>query len=162
MERTIEIKGRTGRFDVPSFLWTENENLLLRFKVTETRVGRFYAVISCGKQKKSVSLGKSMSVEISPEFIRDGGYQPVEVSLEFRNQTGTAVITKYDIEPLYIEQLDEGTCMVAWMQAIEKKIAAITKEQELQGSVLDGIPAAIEQAKKEAIIHCVGGDPLMV
>ena len=156
MIRTIHIKGLTGRFDVPSFLWTENETLTLKFDVAEKRVGRYVAVVICGAQKKTVYLGRDMSVELSPEFIQKGEYQPLTILLEFRPPKGTRAIIGNDpynggfcIEPLKIERVNENTCAIAWMQKLEGDFEALSKrlkmvEDKLKEFEDEGVPLLTE------------------
>lgn len=174
MNRILKFTGKTGRWDVPSFLWTENDTLSITFDIRETRVGIFYATIRCGKRIMEISLAKYMTVEIPSDFIKNGDYEPLNISLEFRSASGNAVIVSSDpkrggyfVEPLYIERMDESTTAIAWMQDVEKKIeqtnekvaetnALLQKQQEQ----LDGVPALIKTAVDESIVYLTNGDPL--
>lgn len=174
MNRKLTIKGTTGRYDVPSFVWSENENLSITFDIHETRVGRFYAVIRCGKRIMELSLAKYQTVEIPAEFIKAGEFEPLNISLEFLNASGNAVIVPSDpkrggyfIEPLYFRRVEESTTAIAWLQNIESKIAEINaKLEETNKSVaeckaeLDGVPALIKTAVDESIVYLTNGDPL--
>lgn len=156
MIRRIKIKGRTGRFDVPSFLWTENETLTLKLDVEEKRVGRYVAVVRCGEQRKTVYLNAEMTVELSPEFIQKGEYQPLTVLLELRNAQGTRVLIPSDpekggfcIEPLKIERMGENTCAVTWMQKLEGELGALRTRVEKTENKLkefedEGVPLLAE------------------
>lgn len=174
MNRTLKFTGRTGRWDVPSFLWTENEPLSITFDIQETRVGRFYAAIRCGKRIMEISLAKYMTVEIPSEFIKNGDYEPLNISLEFRNASGNAIIVPSDpkrggyfIEPLYIERVDEITTAIAWLQDVEKKIAEVkasleetnVKIEECKEGI-ENVPAQIKAAVDDMGLHLVNGDPL--
>ena len=174
MNRKLTIKGTTGRYDVPSFVWTENENLSITFDIRETRAGRFYAVIRCGNRIKEISLAKYQTVEIPAEFIQKGGFEPLNISLEFRNASGTAVIVPSDpkrggyfIEPLYFRRVEETTTAIAWLQDIESKIEQTNAKvvetntllQKQQGQ-LDGVPELIKTAVDGAIVYLTNGDPL--
>lgn len=174
MNRKLTIIGTTGRFDVPSFVWTENENLSITFDILETRAGRFYAVIRCGNRIKEISLAKYQTVEIPAEFIQKGGFEPLNISLEFRNASGTAVIIPSDpkrggyfIEPLYFKRAEDCTVAISWLQDVERKIADTnarideTNEKVLaQQTKLDGVPAQIKESVNEAIVYLTNGDPL--
>lgn len=156
MTRTIHIKGLTGRFDVPSFLWTENETLTLKFDVAEKRIGRYIVVVICGEQRKTVYLGRDMSAELSPEFIQKGEYQPLTILLEFRPPKWTRAMIGNDpsnggfcIEPLKIERVNENTCAVAWMQKLEGDFEALSKrlktvEDKLKEFEDEGVPLLVE------------------
>ena len=174
MNRKLTIKGTTGRYDVPSFVWTENENLSITFDIRETRAGRFYAVIRCGNRIKEISLAKYQTVEIPAEFIQKGGFEPLNISLEFRNASGTAVIVPSDpkrggyfIEPLYFRRVEETTTAIAWVQDIESKIKQtnakveeITALLQKQQGQIDGVPEQIQKEVNEAIFFLTNGDPL--
>ena len=174
MNRKLTIKGTTGRYDVPSFVWSENENLSITFDIHETRVGRFYAVIRCGKRIMEVSLAKHQTVEIPAEFIKNGDFEPLNISLEFLNASGTAVIVPSDpkrggyfIEPLYFRRVEETTTAIAWLQDVESKLAAtnaridetnaLLQQQQAQ---LGSVPAQIKESVNEAIVYLTNGDPL--
>lgn len=168
MLRTINIKGYTGRFDVPSFPWTENENLAVKFNVNETRFGRYIVIVKCGDMRLTQMLNpKEMTVTITPDFIKQGGYNPVEFLLEFRNPVGDKVIIPNDpkkngffIEPLYITRVEGNTTGLAWLTKIETTLAEVTAKLNEHGATLDGVPALIEQAKKDAILSATGYDPM--
>lgn len=137
MIRIIKVKGRTGRFDTPSFLWTENETLTLKFEIAEARVGRYVAVVQCGTQKKTVYFSKNTTIDVLPEFIQKGEFNPVSVLLEFRTTQGDRVIISNDpakggffIEPLYIERVEGNTTAIAWLTKIESELAELRTRQE--------------------------------
>ncbi len=161
MIRTIKVKGRTGRFDSPSFLWTENETLTIEFEIAESRVGRYVAVVTCGTQKKTVYLSNDTTVDISPEFIQEGEFNPVSVLLEFRNKQGDRVIIPNDpakggffIEPLYIERVTENTTAIGWLTKIETALAELRARQDetekkLQQFEDEGVPLLAENEEGE-------------
>lgn len=174
MNRKLTIKGTTGRYDVPSFVWSENETLSITFDIHETRVGRFYAVIRCGKRIMELSLAKYQTVEIPAEFIKNGGFEPLNISLEFWNASGNAVIIPSDpkrggyfIEPLYFRRVEETTTAIAWLQDIESKIEQTNAKVEetntllqKQQEQLDGVPALIKTAVDKSIVYLTNGDLL--
>jgi hypothetical protein len=113
-------------------------------------------------------------VEIPAEFIQKGGFEPLNISLEFRNASGTAVIIPSDpkrggyfIEPLYFRRVEETTTAIAWLQDVESKLNAtnaridetnaLLQQQQAQ---LDSVPATIKTAVDEAIVYLTNGDPL--
>ena len=163
MRRIIKVKGLTGRLDVPSFLWAENETLTLVFDIEEKRTGRYVATVLCGEQRKTVYLGRDMSVEIPPQFIKDGGYQPLAILLEYRNQSCDSVIISGDptnggfaIEPLKIERMNENTYMLAFLQALEKEMKALGSrmsavETKLEQFEDEGVPLLAEEENEEII-----------
>lgn len=178
MNRKLTIKGTTGRYDVPSFVWSENETLSITFDIHETREGRFYAVIRCGNRIMELSVRKNQTVEIPAEFIKNGNFEPLSISLEFLNANGTAVIIPSDpkrggyfIEPLYFRRVEETTTAVAWLQDIERKIeeinARMTEHTEKVNAEIeecktgiDNVPAQIKAAMDETIIYLTNGDLL--
>lgn len=168
MLRTINLKGRTGRFDVSSFPWTENETLVVKFNVNENRFGRYIVIVKCGGMKKTVMLDhKEMTVTIPPDFIKNGNYDPVYFLLEFRNASGDMVVIPNDpkkngffIEPLYITRVAENTTAMAWLQKIEAEINSIKEVMEQHGTSIDGMPDLIEKAKRDAVLEATGYDPM--
>jgi hypothetical protein len=120
------------------------------------------------------SLKKYQTVEIPAEFIKNGGFEPLNISLEFWNESGTAVIVPCDpkrggyfIEPLYFKRAEDCTVAISWLQDVERKIADTnarideTNEKVLaQQTQLDGVPAQIKESVNEAIVYLTNGDPL--
>ena len=163
MIKTIKLKGLTGRFTAPSFLWTENEPLTIKFDINEHRVGRYVCVVNCGEQKKTVYLGKDLSVDISPDFIKDGGFNPIYVLLEFRNAYGDKVIIPnnparggFFIEPLYVERVTENTTFQAWASKLEAQLEALhNRFVELSEKVKnfedEGVPLLAEEENENEI-----------
>ena len=70
MLRTITMHNRTGIFDIPSFLLTENEALTLKFVGLSHRIGKYVVTIVHGKNKKTIYLPLSFVVDISAEFLK--------------------------------------------------------------------------------------------
>lgn len=138
MIRTINITGRTGRIDVPSFLWTENESLTLKFVTREIRIGRYVCEVKLGEKTKTVYLGNDMSVEFSPEWLKDGAGKLMEIYLEFRTPDASRVIipsaksetdcTGFLIEPLLIEKMDDSYSISGWLSKIENELAGVKAE----------------------------------
>lgn len=157
MIKTIKLKGLTGRFTAPSFLWTENEPLTIKFDINEHRTGRYVCVVKCGTQEKTIYLAKDLAVEISPDFIKDGEFNPIYVFLEFRNTYGDKVIIGSDpakngfyIEPLYIERCIGNTTFQGWASKIESEIAELRSalaiaNEKLQKYEDEGVPLIAEE-----------------
>lgn len=151
MQRIIKLRGRTGKFTTPSFLYTDNEPLVIKFDITEHRVGKYVAQVVCGEQKKTVYLGKDMSVEVLPDFIKAGEFNPVYVHLEFRTQYGDKVVIPNDpakggffIEPLYIERVSGNTTFLAWATKMEEEMKAMNNE-------LDTVKAKLKEFEDEGV-----------
>lgn len=154
MVKTIKVKGLTGRFKTPSFLWTENETLTLKFDIHEHRIGRYAVTIECGNEEKTVYLNKDMTVDITPEFIKNGGFNPIHIFLEFRNATADKVLIRnnpaeggFFIEPLNVERVVGNTTFYAWATQLEEKLAAMQAKQEEMSKRLkafedEGVPLA--------------------
>ena len=151
MTRILTIDGRTGLFDFPSFLLSENESLKikLRFK-DEIRTGRFRLVVKQGEFKKTFSLSKNEEIELSPAWLTKGG-ENLEFSLVFCNATETAVIKDdYQIEPLKLETVNGNFVFSALVQEIiaeQKRQAEILSEmqEKLNQYEDEGVPVVLEQ-----------------
>lgn len=157
MERILKFRGLTGRYNTSSFFFAENEPLIIRFEFTERRIGNYIATIACGDKKKTVALDKNREVEVSPDFIADGGFEPLFVHLSFLNTIGDKVIIGdnpakggFFVEPLYIMKTGESTTGQAWLTRVEGIIADLTARVEAAESKLkqyqdNGLPVTIEE-----------------
>ena len=165
MIRNIHFTGRTGCFDVPSFLLTDNEDLTLVFNVQEYRQGKFVVVIKHGNARMTVHLTKEKRITLTADWLKENGAVPLEILLELRTVDLSRVIIPnanekggFFIGPLLIEKIDDSFTAVGWLQKIESGMAEqASKIKELQ-SIVDGIPGEIEKAKNEAIVEATGGD----
>lgn len=165
MHRTLKFTGRTGRWDVPSFLWTENEELTINIDVEEYRQGKFVCVVKHGNAKMTVYLTKDKTITLTPDWLKENGAAPLEILLELRTLDMARVIIPngkekggYFIEPLTIEYVDDTFTAIGWLTKIEKEQAAQRALLEELQSIVKCIPAQIEQAKNEAIVTATGGD----
>lgn len=161
MIRTIDITGRTGRYDVPSFLWTENEGLTLKIVAQEIRRGKFVCTVKHGDSEKTVYLGEEMTVDLTPEWLKAGGTEPLEVLLEFRTLDLARIIIPsgeekggYVIEPLTIEHVDDSYTATGWLSKIEAaleeanvRIGAV--EARLKAFEDEGVPLVAETVENE-------------
>ena len=168
MERKITINGRTGLFDIPSFLLSENESLKIKIGLTnEFRVGRFRVIVRHGERKKTFTLAKDEPIELTSEWLKQSG-ENIEFSLVFLNKTATAVLKDdYEIEPLKMETIGGNFSFTAQVQEFMAKqkqqddcISDLKKELAEVKKIVAAIPAEIEKAKKEAVIEAAGGDPM--
>ena len=167
MNRKIIFKGREGRFDVPSFTLSDNENLQIEIGLPLARNGVYYFKARHGNELKRVALTGHPSVELTAEWLNRGGTAPLVCELELRDSSGVVVYKKYNIESLEIKTSDVGMEYFSAVQAIEKENAELRKELgEVKAElaeikrIVEGVPAAIEKAKKEAVIEAAGGDPM--
>lgn len=161
MIRTIKFKGRTGRWQTPSFLYTDNEPLVIKFDIAEHRIGKYVALITCGEQKKTVYLTKDMSVEVLPEFIQNGGFNPIHIFLEFRTAYGDKIIIPNEpskggffVEPLYVERVTGNTTFLAWATKLEEELQQLKEYQDILAEKLrafedEGVPLVAEVEENE-------------
>ena len=167
MLRTVNFTGRTGHFDVPSFLLTENENLEIYFNAQVAKQGVFVATIKHGSAVRTVKLDEDKTVLITPEWLKENGEKPLEILFEMRTLDMSRVIIPnasesggYFIEPLQILKTDDTYTAIGWLTKIENALLSHTQEiEELQTAVED-MHDKIEKAKNEAIVTATGGDVL--
>lgn len=157
MERIITLKGRMGRYDVPSFLYADNDELVIRFVTQNCTIGKYIAVVSCGKLKQALYLDKEMKIRIDCDFIKRGNFQPLCISLELRTMQGDKIIIPADptqggylIEPLYIERANNNTIAIAWLQKVEARLNEYYEMLTAFGEKLsqfedEGVPLIAEQ-----------------
>ena len=168
MLRIIDIKGLTGRFQIPSFPLTDNEELKVQFKVHETRFGRYIVIVKHGNLQKTFALiPNEMTITLTPDWIKAGGLEPIYFLLEFRDATADKVKIPNDpkkcgffIEPLYITRVEGNTTGMAWLQKIETALVEINEKLKRQGAAIVEIPAMIEKAKRDAVLEATGYDPM--
>lgn len=122
MERTITIRGRTGLFDIPSFLFSKNENLLIHFDFKdEKRLRYFRVVVRHGDHRATYTLSKTEPIEISSKWLQLNA-ENLEFSLVMLNESKTAVIkSDYQIEPLKMESIDGNFRFSAMVQELTVK-----------------------------------------
>ena len=167
MNRKIIFNDREGRFDVPSFTLSDNEDLRIEIALPMVRNGIYDFVARHGDELRRVTLTGKPSVEFTADWLKRGGTAPIICELVLRDRSGLITYKKYNIEPLEIKVSDVGLEYFSAVQSIEKENAELRKELgevkrelgELKKIVAE-IPAAIAQAKKEAVIEAAGGDPM--
>lgn len=154
MTRILTIDGRTGLFDSPSFLLSENESLKIKLHFKdEIRTGRFRLVVKQGELKKTFSLSKNEEIELSPAWLTKNG-ENLEFSLVFLNATETAVIKDdYQIEPLKLETVNGNFVFSALVQNIiaeQKRQAEILSEmqEKLNQYEDEGVPVVLEKIEE--------------
>ena len=156
MKRVIHFRGRMGRYNVPSFLFTENDILELEFDLQGYTLGKYIATITCGKKKQAFVIGEDRTITIPSEFIKRGDFNPLSVLLELRTMAGDKVIIPSDpaqggfcIEPLYIEKVATNTTAIAWCQALEKRFKEVESkiahvEEKIKEFEDKGVPLVFE------------------
>lgn len=167
MKRRIIFNGREGRFDVPFFTLSDNENLQIKIDLPVLQNGVYYFTARHGQVSTRLELTGNLIVELTADWLKQGGIEPILCELDIRDRSGVVVYKKYNVEPLEIKESEAGTEYFAAVQAIERENAKLRKELgEVKAAlaevkkILENIPAAIEQAKKEAVIEAAGGDPM--
>lgn len=167
MIRIINIVGRRGLYDLPSFLLTENEVLTLKFVGLDIRLGRYVVTIRHGTETRMVYLSGAMTVDLTPEWLAINGIKPIEVSLELRDNAGTKVLIPaaktsndqqgYYIEPLKLEKTDKAWSMIAWLQRVDKELLDIRKNV---ASEMDELKAKIKTMADKLSEYESNGVPL--
>jgi hypothetical protein len=167
MLRTVKFTGRTGRFDVPSFLWTENDNLEIKLDLQTCKQGVFLAVVKYGKSTFTKKLHEDKTIILTPDMLKENVGGPLEILLELRTIDATRIIVPsgrenggYFIEPLLIEYVDTTFTAVGWLTRIENGMQKMALQIEELQETVDGMYKNIEQAKNEAIVTATGGDLL--
>ena len=125
MKRTITIKGRTGVYDEPFFLLSQNEDLTISFNFQdEIHLRSFRAVVRHGIAGKRIyTIRKGEDITLPAEWLNAGGADFVEISLVLLNSDGTAVVkSDYAIEPLKVSSIDGDFEYTAQLQEILGKI----------------------------------------
>ena len=157
MKRTLFFKGRVGRWDTPSFAYTDNEPLKISFVFDFIQTGRYIATFVCGKEKYVATLVRGGIVELPPEFIRKGEYNPVFITLEVRSLQTDRVIVPSDVafggfavEPLYIDTVYHNIEAHAWFDKIESSLLSLDNrlkavEEKLREYQEQGVPLVAEQ-----------------
>ncbi len=145
MTRALKIKGRTGLFDVPSFLVSENESLTIKLNFAEERrLGRYRLIVRHGEYKKTFSFKKPDPIELSPEWLKSSA-ENVEFSLVLLNENETAVIKDdYQIEPLKLETVNGNFTFTAILQEL------VSKQGE-QDQKLLGLEERLKQFEDEGV-----------
>ena len=163
MIRTITIRGRTGRYDVPSFVLTQNEPLKICFVAEELTSGVYRAVITHGNAPKiDVSLAVEKSVTLSPEWLLKGNTEPVKVVLQLLDPAQSKVIKNdFYIEPLTVvsdgaggyDATAEMTAQAARILALERIVAVYgakleAAEKQLKDYIDNGAEMFLPEEEK--------------
>lgn len=150
MTRVLTIKGRTGLFDIPSFLLSENESLKIKIVTDELRLGNFRLCVKHGKHEKVYSLKGKDEIELHPVWLNTSK-ENLEFSLVFLNPTETEVIkSDYQIEPLKVESVQGNFAYTAMLQEIIEKQEALDErlleaEEKIRSFEDNGVPLAFEE-----------------
>ena len=151
MKRVLTVKDRTGTFDIPSFLMTENDSLQIKLEIkNELRLGRFRLVVRHGEQKKAFTLSQNETIELCSGWLSKST-ENLEFSLVYLNVTETAVLKDdYMIEPLKMESITGNFAFTALLQEIEaqqneqeRRIVAL--EEKIKEYENEGVPLVFEE-----------------
>ena len=150
MTRVLTIKGRTGLFDIPSFLLSENESLKIKIVTDELRLGKFRLCVKHGKNEKVYSLKTKDEIELHPVWL-NANKENLEFSLVFLNPTETEILkSDYQIEPLKLERVEGNFAYTAMLQEIIEKQEALDErllkaEEKIRSFEDNGVPLAFEE-----------------
>lgn len=151
MKRVLTVKDRTGTFDIPSFLMTENDSLQIKLEIkNELRLGRFRLVVRHGEQKRAFTLSQDETIELCSGWLSKST-ENLEFSLVYLNATETAVLKDdYMIEPLKMESINGNFAFTALLQEIEtrqneqeRRIVAL--EEKIKEYENEGVPLVFEE-----------------
>lgn len=160
MYRKIIFNGHEGRFDVPFFTLSDNESLNIGIALSTPKDCSIYFTAKHGEATKRVKMSENSIVELSPDWLKQGGAAPILCEIEIRDQSGIVVYKKYNVEPLNAKSSDIGMEYVASVQKLEEETETLKREVEKLKRIVSALPEAIAQAKKEAVIEAAGGDPM--
>ena len=128
MTRYIAFQNNEGRYNVPSFFLSDNEDLLIVIHTPEIKTdGVFYFIAKKGDKTRTYCLRACKTVVIPADWLIAGKDEPLISSIELRNKTGELVIKKYEVEPLILNRCDVGTEYISAVQRIEKENAELRK-----------------------------------
>ena len=159
MIRTIDIIGRRGRYDLPTFLLTDNEVLTLKITGVDPHLGRYVATIRHGNETKTVYLNTGMTFDLPAAWLAINGEKPLEIFLELRDNTGTQVLIHsaksitdqvgFYIEPLKIERVDKNWSLVAWLQRVENNLTNIKRDFNAESQKIKDRMSKVEERLSE-------------
>lgn len=151
MTRVLTIKGRTGFFDNPSFLLSENESLKIKVVIKdEIRVGCFRFCVRHGTHEKVYSLKNEEEIELHPIWLKQSA-ENLEFSLVFLNATETEILKNdYQIEPLKLENIHGNYVYTSILQEIIQKQKDLEErlfnaEEKLNSFEDNGVPLVFEE-----------------
>lgn len=153
MLRTLTVKGNLGTFDESTFLLAENESLRIRVNFADSvRVNRFRVVVRHGLAQEQVfTLRNGQTIDLSAQWLNDGGTEDVEFSLLYLNANETAVIKEdFVIEPLRVEKINGVFALAPFLRQIlavqEDMLARISNlEEKLQAYEDNGVEWKAEE-----------------
>lgn len=149
MIRIVNVDGRIGRFDIPSFLITDSGKLTIAFNGLNDVAVKHVVTLKCGDKTHTVWLGKNNAFTVSASFFKDGDV--CELFLETRSEKTSDLLIGSDyenggylIEPLKIKKVDAGKSVVAWLQSIEAQVAGMAQ-------TVNGIQAQLDTFSEQGV-----------
>lgn len=132
-ERKITFTGMTGRFDVPSFILTQNSDLRIKidFSSLKNKSGLFSLfVIHGGAPKYTFAFTqKEPVITLSAEWLKSGGTEPVEFSMKQYNDTGTMLTCGgYVVEPLLVTEENGNFFITPFMQKLIDEVKKLRQD----------------------------------
>ena len=151
MRRKIIFKDREGRFDVPCFILSDNESLFVVLSAPALRKGKYYLCVKHGTQKMRFEVSDDKVIELPCEFLKNSCTEPILFDLEYRDVTGMVLYKKYYIEPLEVQDLEQGTQYFASVQKVENENLLLREElQELKNN-LEEISIKVDKLTDEGV-----------
>ena len=150
MKRTLTFKGREGRFDEPSFILAENDDLEIQVLFPdEIRVGRYRLVAKHGTNEKTFVLGDDKEIVLPAKWLKLGEDENVEFALVLLNVAETAVIKDdYMVEPLKVQHVDGVFVYTPIIQTILKYLKELKelyqKELNAKNEILDKLKEYVD------------------
>ncbi len=129
MERKIIIKNGEGRYDTPLFTLSDNESLKITIDMHLSKDGMYRYMAQHGQEKMCIVLADKSMVELSAEWLKKGGVEPIISTLEYCDKTGTVIYKKYNIEPLNVLERGVNKEYSAAIQALEKAFEEFKEER---------------------------------
>lgn len=155
MKRKIIIKNGEGRYDTPLFALSDNENLKITIDIPFPKNGIYRYMAQHGHEKMCIVLGDKLTVELSAEWLKKGGVEPIISTLEYCDRTGTVIYKKYNIEPLNVIERDVNKEYSAAIQALEKAFAEFKEERardlEIFNDSIDQINDKLQQFEDDGV-----------
>jgi hypothetical protein len=150
MFRTLFIKGRTGCFDAPSFVVSDNQALSIKlFFEDELRPVRYRLIVKHGDLLKTYAGVSNQIHKIDTSWLKKNA-ENIEFSLVLLNDTGSVVIKDdYQIEPLKIQTVNGNFEFSALVHEIlarqdeqDERLSKI--EEKLKDFDENGVPLIFE------------------
>jgi hypothetical protein len=132
MTATISVNGLVGKWDLPAFKASSNENLMVAFDgLLMSPLYRYLATFVVGAAKKVITLNKDLTATVDSDFLNENG-ETLEVFLEARSAKTDKLLISADpqadgffIEPLKLLRFDECITAVGMLREINARLDAL-------------------------------------